>query len=242
MRFTDKVCIITGAGSGIGRATALQMAAEGGSVAVIDRNEQGGNETVDLISKQKGAAIFIKCDVGSEDEIRNAVNQTVEKWGKIDVLVNNAAMMTFKKIIDLSTEEWDLVMKVNIRSVFLFCKYCIPHMNKGSVVNVSSVHAHETTANVIPYATSKGAMEAFVRGASQEYPSTQVRFNCVAPGSVDTPMLWNNPNVKSGVEKPSGAIGKPEELAAAICFMAADEASFINGTTLVADGARLDIL
>jgi len=242
MRFNNKVCIVTGAGSGIGRATALRLASEGGSVSVIDRNEEGGNETVDLISKQKGTASFIKCDVGIEDEIKQAVDKTLEKWGRIDVLINNAAMMTFKKIVDLTADEWDMVMRVNVRSVFLFCKYCIPHINNGAVVNVSSVHAHETTANVIPYASSKGAMEAFVRGASQEYPSAQVRFNCVAPGSVDTPMLWNNPNVKSGVEKPTGAIGKPEELAAAICFMASDDASFVNGTTLVADGARLDIL
>lgn len=242
MRFNNKVCIVTGAGSGIGRATALMLASEGGSVSVIDRNEEGGNETVDLISKQKGTASFIKCDVGIEDEIKQAVDKTLEKWGRIDVLINNAAMMTFKKIVDLTADEWDMVMRVNVRSVFLFCKYCIPHINNGAVVNVSSVHAHETTANVIPYASSKGAMEAFVRGASQEYPSAQVRFNCVAPGSVDTPMLWNNPNVKSGVEKPTGAIGKPEELAAAICFMASDDASFVNGTTLVADGARLDIL
>ncbi len=242
MRFNNKVCIVTGAGSGIGRSAALQFASEGGFVAVIDRDEQGGNETVEFIAQQKGTAIFVKCDVGIEEEIINAVNKTVEKWGKIDVLVNNAAMMTFKKIVDLDAAEWDMVMRVNIRSVFLFCKYSIPYINNGAIVNISSVHAHETTANVIPYASSKGAMEAFVRGASQEYPSTKVRFNCVAPGSVDTPMLWNNPNVKSGIEKPTGAIGKPEELAAAICFLACDEASFINGTTLVADGARLNIL
>lgn len=242
MRFTNKICIVTGAGSGIGRATAQRLAAEGGSVTVVDRNEDGGNETVNLITAQNGTAMFVKCDVGIEADIKQAVDKTVEKWGKVDVLVNNAAMMTFKKIVDLSSDEWDMVMRVNIKSVFLFCKYALPHITGGSVVNVSSVHAHETTANVIPYASSKGAMEAFVRGATQEYPSAQARFNCVAPGSVDTPMLWNNPNVKSGVEKPTGAIAKPEELAAAICFLASDDASFINGTTLVADGARLDIL
>jgi glucose 1-dehydrogenase len=241
MRFTNKVCLVTGAGSGIGRATAERFASEGGQVVVIDRDEKGGQETVDIIKKNNGIAIFSKCDVGNEDEIKASVDLALSTWNKIDVLVNNAAMMTFKKIVDLSTDEWDMVMRVNLRSVFLFCKLCIPHMNNGAIVNISSVHAHETTANVVPYASSKGAMEAFIRGVSLEYPK-QIRINCVAPGAVDTPMLWNNPNVKSGTEVVSGAIGKPEELAAAICFLAADEASFINGTTLVVDGGRLDIL
>jgi NAD(P)-dependent dehydrogenase (short-subunit alcohol dehydrogenase family) len=241
MRFTNKVCLVTGAGSGIGRAAAERFASEEGKVVVIDRNEEGGKETVDIISKAGGTAAFVKCDVGNEDEIKAAVDFAISTYGKIDVMVNNAAMMTFKKIVDLTTEEWDMVMRVNLRSVFLFCKFSIPHMNNGAIVNVSSVHAHETTANVVPYASSKGAMEAFIRGVSLEYPN-QIRINCVAPGAVDTPMLWNNPNVKSGAEVVSGAIGKPEELAAAICFLAADEASFINGTTLVVDGGRLDIL
>jgi NAD(P)-dependent dehydrogenase (short-subunit alcohol dehydrogenase family) len=241
MRFTDKVCLVTGAGSGIGRATAERFASEGGKVVVIDRDEKGGQETVDIITKGGGISIFSKCDVGNEDEIKASVDLALSTYNKVDVMVNNAAMMTFKPIVDLSTEEWDMVMRVNLRSVFLFCKLCIPHMNNGAIVNISSVHAHETTANVVPYASSKGAMEAFIRGVSLEYPK-KIRINCVAPGAVDTPMLWNNPNVKSGAEVVSGAIGKPEELAAAICFLAADEASFINGTTLVVDGGRLDIL
>ncbi|MBA2250278.1 MAG: SDR family oxidoreductase [Chitinophagaceae bacterium] len=241
MRFTEKVCLVTGAGSGIGRATALRFAAEEGQVVVIDRDETGGNETVDLITKANGKAIFSKCDVGIEEQIQASIDLALSTWNRIDVLVNNAAMMTFKKIVDLTTDEWDMVMRVNLRSVFLFCKFCIPHMNNGAIVNISSVHAHETTANVVPYASSKGAMEAFIRGVSLEYPK-QIRINCVAPGAVDTPMLWNNPNVKSGAEVVSGAIGKPEELAAAICFLASGEASFINGTTLIVDGGRLDIL
>lgn len=241
MRFTNKVCLVTGAGSGIGRATAVQFATEGGLVMVIDRDEVGGNETVDIITKANGKAIFKKCDVGVEEDIKAAVDLAITTWNRVDVMVNNAAMMTFKKIVDLSTDEWDMVMRVNLRSVFLFCKYCIPHMNNGAIVNTSSVHAHETTANVVPYASSKGAMEAFIRGVSLEYPN-QIRINCVAPGAVDTPMLRNNPNVKSGAEVISGAVGKPENIAAAICFLASDEAAFINGTTLVADGGRLDIL
>jgi glucose 1-dehydrogenase len=242
MRFINKVCLITGSGSGIGRAAALRMAEEGGKILVIDRDENGGNETVKMITDKNGEAAFVKCDVSNEDEIKNAVNMALQKWQHVDVLVNNAAMMTFKKIIDLTAEEWDRVMAVNLRSVFLFCKYTIPHMNNGSIVNISSVHAHETTANVVPYASSKGAMEAFIRGVSIEYPYPKLRINCVAPGAVDTPMLWNNPNIKSGAEKVEGQVGKPEELAAAICFIASDEASYINGTTLVVDGGRLDNL
>jgi NAD(P)-dependent dehydrogenase (short-subunit alcohol dehydrogenase family) len=241
MRFTDKVCLITGAGSGIGKATALQMGREGGKVLIIDRNPESGKATVDEIINAGGGALFSQTDVGKAEDIQRAVDMAVQQWGKIDVLVNNAAMMTFKKIVDLSLEEWDMVMTVNLRSVFLFCKLCIPHMNKGAIVNISSVHAHATTENVVPYASSKGAMEAFNRGVSLEYQG-QVRINCVAPGAVDTPMLWNNPNIKSGKEVVEGTIGKPEEIAAAICFLASDEASYINGTTLVVDGGRLDIL
>jgi glucose 1-dehydrogenase len=159
------------------------------------------------------------------------------------VVVNDAAMMTFKPIVDLSEAEWDQVQNVNLRAVFLFCKYAVPHMPPGSAfVNISSVHAHETTRNVVPYATSKGGMEAFTRGFSEELAAKKIRINCVAPGAVDTPMLWNNPNIKSGVEKVEGAIGQPDDIAAAVCFLAAPEARFITGTTLIVDGGRLDIL
>jgi len=184
----------------------------------------------------------VAADIGNPDQIKQCVDTVISKYGRVDVLVNDAAMMTFKPIVDLEIEEWDKVMAVNLRSVFLFCKYCIPHMNNGAVVNVSSVHAHETTPNVLPYAATKGGLEAFTRGLSLEYPASQARFNCVAPGAVDTPMLWNNPNVKSGKEKIEGTIGKPENLAAAICFLASDDAAFVNGPTLVVDGGRLDIL
>jgi glucose 1-dehydrogenase len=242
MRFSKKVCMVTGGGSGIGKATCLRFAREGASVIVIDRDERNGVDTVNEIIKQGGDAMFIKTDISSADEISACVNSIVTKFRKIDVLVNNAAMMTFKPIVDLELHEWDQVMNVNLRSIFLFSKLCLPHINGGAIINISSVHAHETTANVIPYATSKGGIEAFTRGMSREYPTEKIRFNAVAPGAVDTPMLWSNPNVKSGKEKIEGQIGKPEELAAAICFLASDEASYINGTTLVVDGGRLDIL
>jgi len=221
----------------------MQFAREGGKVTVIDINEQHGNQTVQEISSSGGEAIFARCDVGNPAQVQAAVKATTDKWQKVDVMVNDAAMMTFKPIVDLPDEDWDKVLNVNIRSVFLFCKYSVPHMGPGSaIVNISSVHAHETTKNVVPYASSKGAMEAFTRGFSEEIASKKIRINCVAPGAVDTPMLWNNPNIKSGVEKVEGAIGKPEDIAEAVCFLASPAARFITGTTLVVDGGRLDIL
>jgi glucose 1-dehydrogenase len=242
-RFNGKVCLVTGGGSGIGKAACIRFAAEGGNVVVVDLNEPHGQQTVAEISKAGGQAIFAKCNVGDSAEVRAAIKAAVDKWGKIDVVVNDAAMMTFKPIADLPDEDWDRVLGVNLRSVFLFCKYSLPHMPKGGAfVNISSVHAHETTKNVVPYASSKGGMEAFTRGFSEEVAERKIRINCVAPGAVNTPMLWNNPNVKSGAEKVEGAIGEPEDIAAAICFLAAPEARFITGTTLVVDGGRLDIL
>jgi NAD(P)-dependent dehydrogenase (short-subunit alcohol dehydrogenase family) len=171
------------------------------------------------------------------------VDAAVKAYGAINVIVNDAAMMTFTPILDTTEDDFFHVIKTNLGSVFYFSKYGAPHMPAGSaIVNISSVHAHATTQNVVPYAASKGAIEAFTRGFSLEMAARQIRVNSVAPGAVDTPMLWNNPNVKSGAEKVEGAIGKPEDLAAAICFMASDDARFVNGTTLVADGGRLDIL
>ncbi len=243
MRFTDKVCVVTGGGSGIGRAACERFAAEGGKVCVVDLNEAHGNETVQAITQAGGESIFAKTNVADSPEVQAAIKVILEKWGKVDVVVNDAAMMTFSPLVDTPEEDWERVMGVNLRSVFLFCKYAVPHMPEGgAIVNISSVHAHETTKNVVPYATSKGGMEAFTRGFSEELADRKIRINCIAPGAVNTPMLWNNPNVKSGAEKVEGAIGEPDDIAAAILFLAADEARFITGTTLVVDGGRLDIL
>jgi glucose 1-dehydrogenase len=242
MRFTGKACIVSGGGSGIGRATCLRLAAEGGMVTVVDLDLPAAQETVRLIAHDGGQALAVQADVSSLDQVRAAVNSARTSWGRIDVLVNDAAMMTFKPIIQLPEEDWDRVLAVNLKSAFLFCKFCLPHMRGGSIVNISSVHAHETTANVVPYAASKGGMEAFVRALSIEVPATVARINSVAPGAIDTPMLRANPNVRSGLEKISGKIGKPSDIAAAVCYLASDEAAFVNGTTLVVDGGRLDVL
>ncbi|WP_460681293.1 SDR family NAD(P)-dependent oxidoreductase [Mucilaginibacter koreensis] len=242
MRFKNKICLVSGGTSGIGRAAAEQFGREGGTVIVVGRKPEEGDAVVKTIEAAGAEALFIQTDIGDPAQIEQCVKTIIDKYGRIDIVVNDAAMMTFTPIVDLSIEDWDKVMHVNLRSIFLFCKYALPHMHGGAIVNLSSVHAHQTTPNVLPYAATKGAIEAFTRGLCLEYPSTQARFNCVAPGAVDTPMLWDNPNIKDGKEKIQGAIGKPENLAAAICFLASDDAAYINGTTLVVDGGRLDIL
>ena len=242
-RFTDKVCLVTGGGSGIGRAACERFGAEGGRVVVVDLHEEAAKETADKIKCGGGDAIAVRADVGSSANIQAAIKAAADAWGRLDVIVNDAAMMTFTPLLDTSEDKFEQVLAVNLLSVFRFCKYGVPHMQEGgAIVNISSVHAHQTTANVVPYATSKGGMEALTRGLSIELAPRKIRINCVAPGAVDTPMLWNNPNVKSGSEKITGAVGKPEDIAAAICFVAAPEAAFVTGTTLVVDGGRLACL
>lgn len=212
-------------------------------MSVVGHDEEDGRHALDDLRSQGIEAIYANADVADEHEAQAAIVRTLDEWGRIDVLVNNAAMMTFAPVVDLPTADWDRVLAVNLRGAFLFSKFAVPRMSPGSsIVNVSSVHAHETTVGVAPYAASKAGLEALTRALSRELVDHGIRVNSIAPGSVDTPMLWENPNVKSGKEKVEGAIGKPEDIAAAILFLASDEARFINGTTLVADGGRLDIL
>lgn len=243
MRFSGKTCIVTGGGSGIGQATCVRMAAEGGSVVVADLNEDAAKATAANIVAAGGKAVAAQCDVGNSTQVQAAISLALSRFGSLDVIVNDAAMMTFQPIVDLPENDFFHVITTNLGSVFFFAKYGAPHMPPGSsIINISSVHAHETTKNVVPYAASKGAIEAFTRGFSLEMEARKIRVNSVAPGAVDTPMLWNNPNIKSGVEKVEGAVGKPEDLAAVICFVASDEARFVNGTMILVDGGRLDIL
>ncbi len=238
-RFSNKVCLVTGATSGIGRATAVRLGREGASVVCLGRETKEGREVEAEIKAGGSEALFIKADVGHDADLVHAVEQTLARFQRIDVLINDAAMMTYTPLLELDPADWDRVQSVNLRALFRLCQLCIPHMKGGAVVAISSVHAFQTTPNVVPYAASKGATEAFVRGLSLEIPYEQARINAVAPGAVETHMLRSNPNVLNGTEKITGQIGTPDELAAAICFLASDEASFINGTTLVVDGGRL---
>lgn len=233
-RFAGKVCLVTGGGSGIGKAVCKAFALEDAKTIIVDIDAEKGKATEQEITTAGGIAQFVMADVSHSPDVQTAVNTAVAMWGRIDVLVNNAGIMTFDKIIDLDDDDWDRVLQVNLRSVFLFCKYCLPHMNRGAVINISSVHARQTQANVVPYATSKGGMEAFTRALSCEYPPEKIRVNCVAPGGVDTPLLWANPAIKA-MKREDVQFASPEQIAAVVCFLASDEAASINGATIAAD-------
>ena len=219
MRFADKVCLVTGGASGIGRAICTLLAAEGAKVAIVDRDANRAAETMRAITSESGQAISVHADVSEPQAVVAAVDEVVRTWGRIDILVNNASVMSYEAVVDLSTDEWDRVMNTNLRSAFLFARHSIPHMISGAIVNVSSVHAHRTTENVAPYAASKAGLEAFSRTLSIECAKRNIRVNVVAPGAVDTPMLRENPNIKSGVERLEGPIAQPGDVADVVAYL-----------------------
>lgn len=245
MRFTDKVVIVTGGASGIGLATAKLFGAEGARVVVADLNVKSAEAAVAEI-KKAGApdALASACNVTVEKQVEETVKITLDKFGRLDVIVNNAGLMVFKPITDLVAEDWEKILHVDLMGAFYFTKQAFLHMkNGGAIVNVSSIHAVETSPLVAPYAAAKAALLSFTRSSALEGKPKNIRVNAILPGAIDTPMLWENPNVKSGVEViDPKSVGKPEDIAEAIAYLASDEATFIQGASLRADGGRLDRL
>jgi NAD(P)-dependent dehydrogenase (short-subunit alcohol dehydrogenase family) len=196
---------------------------------------------IDLANSGAAGSWGIQCDVSKEDEVKHAVAGTVERFGAVHVVVNNAGLMLFKALEDHTEEDWLRVLHVDLLGAFFFTKAAFLAMNSGGViVNVSSIHAVETTPLVASYAAAKAAMLSLTRSAAIEGKAKGIRVNAVLPGAVDTPMLWENPNIKSGLEKLDHAdVGKAEDVAAAIAFLASDDAAFIDGAALRVDGGRL---
>ena len=241
-RFANKTVVVTGAASGIGLATARRFGSEGARVVIADRDAAHAAAAADQV-KAAGApdAWGAACDVSDEGAVAACVAETLKRFGTLDVVVNNAGLMTFTAISDLTAADWNRVLGVDLLGTFFFVKQAFLHMKPGgAVVNVSSIHAVETEALAAPYAAAKAAVVSLTRSAAIEGKPRGIRVNAVLPGAVDTPMLWDNPNVKSGVEKVDRSmVGEPDDLAAAIAFLASDEAKFVQGTTLVVDGGRL---
>ncbi len=244
-RFDGKVALVTGAGGGIGLATAKRFGSEGAKVVIADVDIAKGAAATEAV-KQAGApdAWACACDVSDEAQVASCVEGTMERFGAIDVIVNNAGLMTFVPLIDLTGDDWRRVLGVDLLGTFYFIKQAFKHMRPGgSIVNVASIHAIETEPTVAPYAAAKAAVLSLTRSAALEGKPRGIRVNAVLPGAVDTPMLWDNPNVKSGVEKIDRSdVGTPEDIAAGIAFLASDEARFVQGASLIIDGGRLDRL
>jgi len=243
--FDGKVAIITGGAGGIGRATAEAFAKEGGHAVIADLNGDGANAAAKAISDAGGPEpLAAQCDVSDESSVEKTVDAAIAKFGRLDVVVNNAGLMVFKPITDLVLDDWIKVLHVDLLGAFFFTKQAFLKMkNGGSIVNISSVHAIETSPLVAPYAAAKSALVSLTRTSSLEGAAKNIRVNAVLPGAIDTPMLWNNPNVKSGVEWiDKKRVGKPEDIANAIIFLASDNARFVQGAMLLVDGGRLDQL
>jgi len=247
MRLENKVTIVTGAGKGIGWGIATVFSKEGAKVVVVDWDEEAGKKTAEEIRQAGGDALFVNCDVSNEEQVKAMVQATLDKYGRIDVLVNNAGIGVYKPLLEATSEDWDRCLAVNLKGVFLCSKYTIPHMQavgKGAIVNISSVHAHATVNGVAPYAASKGGITALTRNMAIDY-GPAIRVNAIAPGWVLTPLIqsifdsYDDPAEQQRLVEQRQVmkrIGRPEDIGYAAAFLASDEASFITGTQLFVDG------
>jgi NAD(P)-dependent dehydrogenase (short-subunit alcohol dehydrogenase family) len=247
MRFDNQVAVVTGAAKGIGWGIATVFAREGAKVVVVDWDADTGERTAAEIRRDGGEAIFVKCDVSNEEQVKAMIQATLDKYGRLDVLVNNAGIGVYKTVLDASSEDWDRALAVNLKGVFLCSKYAIPHMQeqgKGAIVNISSVHSYATVNGVAPYAASKGGITALTRNMAIDY-GPAIRVNSIAPGWVLTPLIqgifdsYPDPaEQRRQIEQRQvmKRIGRPEDIGYAAAFLASDEASFITGTQLYVDG------
>ena len=248
MRLADKVAIITGAGSGMGRVAAQMFAAEGAKVVVAEFDAAAGSETVDLVKASGGEASFVRADVSNETDAKAMVAHAVDRFGRLDVLYNNAGVMPEEdhSVIDTDVSTWDRVMAINVRGVFLACKYAIPRMieqGSGSVINISSFVA--LLGCSVPqdaYTASKGAVLSMTRSLAVQFGPEGVRSNAICPGPVETPMLmeWLLKDEEARkvrlARNPTGRFGKPEEIVHMAVYLASDESRWTNGASLVVDG------
>lgn len=240
----NKVAIVTGAGSGIGRSIAIAYANEGAAVMVSDINEKGGNETVELISKNGGKAAFFKADSSSATDNEALVNATVKQFGKLDIACNNAGIGGESNPTgDYSLEGWKKVIDINLNGVFYGCKYQLKAMEQngsGAIVNIASVHGTVAVNGSSAYTATKHAVVGLTKNIASEYGTKNIRCNAVGPGYIMTPLLENNlsTEVTEGLKAKHvvGRLGEAEEVASLVLFLSSDKASFVTGAYMLVDG------
>jgi len=247
----EKVAIITGGASGIGRATALLFANQGAKVIILDLDKSLGESIEKEIVDRGGLSTFILCDVTQSEQCKRAVDIAYRRFGRIDILFNNAGIVRRADVLSTSEEDWDRVMDVNVKSIFLMSKYVVPFMieNEGGVIiNNGSGWGLKGGKEAVSYCASKGAVVNMTRAMAIDHGPNNIRVNCVCPGDTDTPMLRNEAQqlgipdkifLSEAAQRPLGRYGKPDEIAQAVLFLASDAASYISGSALVVDGGGL---
>ena len=246
-----RVAIVTGGASGIGRAIAIRLAEVDAAVFVLDKNADGGRETVSLVERVGGQATFIACDVSSQAECHDAVERAIAPYGRVDVLCNNAGITVRKDIVALEEKEWDAVLNVTLKGVYLMSREVVPHMirqGSGAVINTGSGWSLKGGPKAAAYCAAKAGVLNLTRAMAIDHGKHNIRVNCVCPGDVDTPMLASecrqlaeNPEqfMKEAAQRPLGRVGTPDDVANAVLFLASDMAKWITGTSLVIDGGGI---
>lgn len=247
----NKVAIITGGASGIGKASALLLSKAGACVVIADVDDQGGQAVADIIVKNGGKAIYMHCDVTSASDCQLTVASAIREFGSIDILFNNAGIIRRTTVLNTTEVEWDRVMAVNVKSIFLLSKFAIPHMEKsggGVIINTSSGWGMVGGKNAVSYCASKGAVVNMTRAMALDHGSQNIRVNCICPGDTDTPMLRNEARqlgqtdeefLADAADRPLKRIGTPDDIANTVLYLASDASSFITGTTIIVDGGGL---
>lgn len=242
----NRAALITGAGSGIGRATAVRLAQDGAKIAVADWNAETGGKTVQMIETVGGEAIFLQCDVSKVADTERIVAETVARFGQLNILVNSAAVMLEKTVVDTTEEDWDRIVDINLKGIFFCAKHAILQFRRqqsgGVIINMASVNSFFAEGGIAAYCATKGGIAQLTRALAMDHGLEGVRVNALAPGWIETPMnakffaLGPHIREQAGKLHAIGRIGQPEEVANAVAYLVSDEAGFITGSLLTVDG------
>ncbi len=248
MQLQNKIALITGGASGIGRATALLFAREGATLVIADVNDSAGQSLTEEITRTGGRASFQHCDVTQSADCKRAIDHAVEQFGRLDIVFNNAGIIRRATVVDLSEQDWDQVMAVNVKSIYLMSHYAVPIIARhggGVIINTASGWGLTGGAKAAAYCASKGAVVLLTKAMAVDHGPQNIRVNCICPGDTDTAMLRseaqqlgeaNDHFLAEAARRPLGRVGKPEEIAQAALYLASNASSFVTGTALIVDG------